>query len=178
MLIVGLKVLDWSVGGFVNVFQSEEKYIDSTSTEYDTLFTSIDKGLDNLLLTRKLAKDTNEVKKLKSKIVISSPKTELQAKIDTVNKNPNFNFKKKETEFYLICSPGFIINKFGAVQYYLPGGDSRYYYLISLKNGTYQYQTISEPRDSVSFAVDELGAYKLGFQEIHPNFTIYKDSLK
>lgn len=178
LLIIGLKLIDWSVGGIFTMFKSDNKIavIDSSGNNYDTLFSSIDKGLDNLLIERGLAKNYKDLIKLKKNIAVSNPKVKLSS--DSIH-NPNFNTNSNETEFYLICNSGFIANTRGAILFILPGGStSRYYYNISLKKGVYQYQTVSEPRDSVTFAVDETGAYKIGFQELHPSFTIYKDSLK
>ncbi len=178
LLIIGLKLIDWSVGGILNIFKSDNKIavIDSSGNNYDTLFSSIDKGLDSLLIERGLAKNYKDLLEVKKNITVSSPKTN---PVSNSMHNPNFNSNSNETEFYLICNSGFIENSRGAILFILPGNNtSRYYYNISLRKGVYQYQSVGEPRDSVTFAVDESGAYKLGFQELHPVFTIYKDSLK
>ena len=157
-----------------------------TGVKYVLLFDSIDEGLNKLLLERNSHLALNALQEIKKKVRVSNPvlhldtvkdKRTINAQLQKSKTNPNVFFPHKETQFYLICNPGFIENTRGAVQYYLPGGTGKYYYEVSLRKGTYGYQTISEPRDSVTFVVDEKGAYKLGFQELHPNFVILKDTL-
>lgn len=146
--------------------------IDSGSIKYDSLFYSIDQGLNKIIKERNAGKITSEeIAKLKQTIKVSKPFIEKPVSDVTTN-------DKGEVTFYLITKPGLIANKWGAVQYYLPGNDEKYYYEITLKKGLYSFQTISQPRDSVTFVVDNGGAYKLGFQEIHPYFIVFKDSIK
>lgn len=154
-------------------FNHEEQIlVDSSYIQYDSLFKSIDFNLDRIIKEKNSKNLTSvEIQKIKQTIKISKPSNE-------PNWVKNYNFTDKgEVTFYLVTKPGFIANKWGAVQYYLPGDDNKYYYEITLKTGFYYFQTISHPRDSVSFVVDNNGVYKLGYQELHPNFIIFKDSL-
>jgi len=63
------------------------------------------------------------------------------------------------------------------IQYYLTGDEGKYYYQIGLKKGNYSFQTKYEPKDNLQFVIDQNGVYKLGYQESHPYFMVYKDSL-
>ena len=155
--------------------QREIAVTDSSRIEYDSLFKTIDFNLDKIIKEKNSNKITHdEIQKIKQTIKVSQPSSDpLQTWV--TNSIPN---DKGEITFYLVSNPGFISNKWGAVQYYLPGDGGKYYYEITLRKGVYSFQTTSEPRDSVTFAIDNDGVYKLGFQELHPNFIVFKDSLK
>lgn len=78
--------------------------------------------------------------------------------------------------FYLVAPAGYIADIHGTVAYYLPGYANKYYYELELNEGIYSFQTLTN-RDTIPFVVDSIGVYKLGFQELHPNFLVFKDSL-
>lgn len=84
-----------------------------------------------------------------------------------------------EVRFHIVAKSGLIVNKRNDIVYFCTNGDKfdieRSVYDISLRKGTYAYINLDKS-DTVSFAIDETGAYKLGFQEDHTSFTILKDS--
>ena len=87
------------------------------------------------------------------------------------------SFSKPEVKFYLVSQPGIISGKYGQVEYVCGNSKDpniRFRYEISLKPGTYCYYNFNKS-DTISFAIDNSGAYKLGFQEDHPSFSIYKN---
>lgn len=178
LLILCLKVADYGVGGFVNIFKSDQKITEVDSTwklEYDSLSRSIDKNIEILITKSNPSASKEEIKKLVSEVKISKP---LSKPHYSPSNSSEVYYEKKSSTFYLVTQPGFITNGRGAVQYYLPGGGSKYYYEINLKEGVYSFITVNvTPQDTVSFAIDRTGAYKLGYQENHPNFLIFKDSL-
>ena len=189
LLLSVLKLVDNGIGGFSNLFKSSEPVAtytsDSAKLEYDTLFNSIDKNIEVLVKSRNGASSEKEIKKLISDVKIITPLSSLPKRGPSNTQNvvavidgPKY-VERKKFIFYLVTSPGFVTNGRGAVDYYLPGGaNGRYYYEIDLKEGIYSFITTGiNPRDTTPFIIDKTGVYKLGFQEDHPNFMIFKDSL-
>lgn len=90
----------------------------------------------------------------------------------------SFNSIEKETTFYLISKPGYINGKYDRLCYICEGtksvGFGRFSFEINLKNGTYNFITFDKS-DTIPFVVDDKGVYKLGFQENHPTFNIYRE---
>jgi len=60
--------------------------------------------------------------------------------------------------------------------YFMPAYDQRYYYELTLPEGVYSYIMLDN-RDTIEFAVNKEGVFKLGFYENHPDFVILRDSL-
>lgn len=91
----------------------------------------------------------------------------------------SFNLIKKETTFYLISKPGFINGKYDKLCYVCEGinsvGFGRFSFEIELQSGVYTFITFDKS-DTIPFVVDDHGVYKLGFQENHPTFNIYKQN--
>lgn len=87
--------------------------------------------------------------------------------------------KPKTLDFCIVSKPGVITNQRGNIIYFCQDGHDigidRYAYEISLSSGTYAYYNLDKS-DTISFAIDKTGAYKLGFYEDHKSFAIYKQN--
>ncbi len=85
---------------------------------------------------------------------------------------------QKPLEFCIVSKPGYITNQHGSVVYICQDskdfGIDRYVYNVSLTKGTYSYYNMDKS-DTITFAIDKNGAYKLGFYEDHKSFSIYKN---
>ena len=185
LLIITLKVADYGVTYF---FSSNEKTpIDSTAVwkshglnkdQFDSVYTNIEKVV---VKSHKDITDKKSIDSLTHLVKIAEPVTDKTTlKISTPSKNwvPDTTFLRdpSTTRFYLVTSAGYITDKHGTVEYFLPAYDQRYYYELVLHKGTYTFQSLSD-HDTIPFIIDRTGVYKLGFQEDHPNFIILKDSL-
>lgn len=87
--------------------------------------------------------------------------------------------KVSETHFYIVAKPGLIVDKYTNIVYICGDRtspqDERSVYDVSIKSGTYAYINFDKS-DTITFAIDKTGAYKIGFQENHSSFTILKKS--
>lgn len=87
--------------------------------------------------------------------------------------------KNMEVSFHIVAKSGMIVNQRNNIVYFCTDGDKfdieRSVYDISLRKGTYAYINLDKS-DTITFAIDETGAYKLGFQEDHGSFLILKES--
>ena len=87
--------------------------------------------------------------------------------------------KKHELNFFIVSKNGFITNERGNIVYVCKGDPEhnidRYLFDLTLTNGTYTFFNIDKS-DTISFAIDNTGAYKLGFYEDHNSLTVFKDN--
>lgn len=135
--------------------------------DYDTLFASID---SKILALSELKKETIYPAKTRQAFKKAYEPSFLACLTKDIEVSP-----RKDLRFFLVTEKGSITDKYGFVRYYLTGDGYRYYYDLNLKVGVYSFQSANN-HDTVPFVVDKSGVYKLGFQEDHPNFQIYKDS--
>jgi len=194
LVFLCFKTFDSTVNFFTSpaeIAETDSLEIDSIPQEYVEAFKSLDQKVEKVILERNLTATTQEVHEMVKKVKIADPLVSIPISTTTSGQNysptwvyendsnkSNTYRKKKIYTFYIVTHNGYVTNQYGAVQYYLPGEDKRYYYEITLKEGVYTFITLGlTPNDTVPFAIDQTGVYKLGFQETHPNFLIFKDSL-
>lgn len=188
MLLAALKLADYGINYYIS---KDDKITSADSTEIwnshglskeqaDSIFKNIESVVvqNNVNKSKKVIDSLTKLVKIATPISVesfkgvkvSTPRSSLDF-VDTLyRRNP------EQIRFYLVTTAGYITDRNGQVQYFMPAYDNKYYYELVLHIGNYTFQTLST-HDTIPFVVDKTGVYKLGFQENHPNFIIIKDSL-
>lgn len=187
-----LKIVDFSISKALPKSTAEElAIVDSSRYEVDSvLFNEIDEKIAGILIEKDNSMSKPQALSLAKRVNISPAIQSHGNLMPMQSSGSSFNYgssskskvdttyyrSNKQLKFYLVSAAGYINDRNGQMQYFLPAYEQRYYYELILREGLYTFVSLS-PKDTLTFFVGNGGVYKLGFQEAHPNFTILRDSL-